>query len=304
MLNTMDLRSLEYFLAVADEESFTRAAARCRVTQPSISAQIQALERELGESLFERLPRGTSLSVGGQVLLPYARQCLAAAAAAKSEFSARAGLLQGEFRLGTVSGIERTLVPELLGTFHEQFPGVDVTVTEGTSAPLLDLVNHGGLDTAVIARPMSPLPPTLSAATLLADELLAVFNPEVFAIDSRPVPVSALHGLSIISYAPSSGLRSIMDAAFAAAGLALHVNHAANDVRLQLALAQQGVGVAISAGSDPALADVTGLSKCSLDPAIGYEKVLIWRNDSTPRAPLRAFLRLWTELRARTESQR
>jgi DNA-binding transcriptional LysR family regulator len=74
----VELRTLEYFVAVAEEESFTRAAVRCHVTQPSISQQILALERELGEPLFDRLPRGIRLSAGGAVLLDHAKRVLAA----------------------------------------------------------------------------------------------------------------------------------------------------------------------------------------------------------------------------------
>ncbi|TGD89230.1 LysR family transcriptional regulator [Mycolicibacterium sp. CH28] len=299
----MELRSLEYFLAVAEELSFTRAAAKCRISQPTISASIQALERELGEPLFDRLPRGISLSPGGEVLVPHARQCLAAAAVITSEFSARAGLVSGELRLGTVSGIERTFVPDLLGTFHQKFPGVDVMLTEATSAPLLDRVIRGGLDAAIIARPLSALPPTISTATLLRDQLLAVFDPAAVALPPGPVALDELQGHPIISYAPDSGLRAVLDDAFTRAGLLLHVAYVANDVRLQLAMAAQRVGVAVCAGSDPSLSDALGLSVRTIAPTIGFEKILVWRNDSTPRAPLRAFLALWTRMRTQSEKR-
>lgn len=299
----MELRSLEYFLAVAEELSFTRAAAKCRVTQPSISGSIQALERELGEPLFERLSRGITLSSGGQVLLPLARQCVDVAAAITSEFSARAGLVSGELRLGTVSGVDRTFVPDLLGTFHREFPGIDVSVTEATSVPLLDRVIRGGLDAAIIARPLAPLPPTVSTATLLTDQLLAVFDPAAFALPAGPLALDQLSEQPIISYAPDSGLRAILDDTFANAGLPLHVCYMANDVRLQLAMAAQQVGVAVSAGSDPSLSDTHGLSVRTIAPTIGFEKILIWRNDITPRPPLRAFLTLWTRMRTQFEQK-
>ncbi len=300
----MELRALGYFVAVADEESFTRAAERCHVAQPSISSQIQALERELGEALFERLPRGITLSAAGQVLLPYARQCLALAEAAKSEFAERAGLLSGEFGLGTVSGIERTLIPPLLRVFHERYPGVDVGVTEGTSAPLLSLVAQGRLDAAIIARPAQPLPATISASTILSDELLVAFDPEKFTFTDPAVSLTELQHHPIISYAPSSGLHPLLEDAFTQADVPLRINYAANDVRLQVAFARQGVGVAISAGSDPALVDAPDLATRRLDPPISYEKTLIWRNDAQPRAPLRAFLKLWTELRTADDEPR
>ena len=90
----MDLRSLEYFVAVAEELSFTRAAQRCQVSQPTISGQVQALERQVGEALFDRTPRGIGLTEGGRILLPYARRALRAVEDAGAEFSARAGLLR------------------------------------------------------------------------------------------------------------------------------------------------------------------------------------------------------------------
>jgi DNA-binding transcriptional LysR family regulator len=297
----MELRSLEYFIAVAEELSFTRAALRCRISQPSISASIQALERELGEPLFERLARGISLTTGGDLLLPHARRCVDAADAARSEFSARSGLLRGELRLGTVSGIERTVVPDLLGTFNRQFPGVDVTLRESTSAPLLDLVTRGALDAAVIARPLTPLPQHVSTATLLTDQLLAVFDPEAFPIGNGALAISDLPSYPIISYASDSGLRAILEEACTRAGVPLHVRYAANDVRLQLAVVAQRIGVAVSAGSDPALLDAPGLAACAIDPPVEYEKILIWRNDITPRPPLRAFLQLWINVRSHPE---
>ncbi|MCV7015503.1 LysR family transcriptional regulator [Mycolicibacterium madagascariense] len=291
----MELRALEYFVAVAEEESFTRAAVRCHVTQPSISQQIQSLERELGEQLFERLPRGIRLSPGGRVLLEHAKRALEAAAEAKSEFSARAGLVTGELNLGTVSGVERTVVPVVLGELHARFPGVKVTLAEDTSAPLLNLVLQGRLDAAVIARPLDELPAQVGSATLLSDRLMAVFDDERFSFDGPTIPLLALDGVPVISYAPSSGLRPILQCAFESGGLALHVDYAVNDTRLQVALARQGVGVAVCAGSDPALLDATDLVARPLEPEVRYDKILVWRTDQTPRAALRAFLRLWSD---------
>lgn len=284
-------------MAVAEEQSFTRAAVRCHVTQPSISQQILALERELGEQLFDRLPKGIRLTPGGEALLDHARAVLAAADAAKSEFAARAGLVTGELNLGTVSGIELTVIPAILGQLHSRFPGVRVTLTQDTSSPLLALVGQGRLDAAVIARPLEELPKTISSATLLGDQLMAVFDGDRFPLGDGATPLRCLDDVPIISYAPSSGLRPILQAAFEGIGMALHVDYAANDVSLQVALARQGVGVAISAGSDPALSGAADLVSRPLAPAVPYDKILVWRNDQQPRTALRAFLRLWTEMR-------
>lgn len=290
----MELRSLEYFIAVADERSFTRAAQQCHVTQSTISAQILGLERQLGEPLFDRSGREIALTEGGEVLLPYARRCLAAAAEARAEFSARAGLERGELRIGTGGGVEHTVIPELLGQLHRDRPGIDIHLVEATSGPLLDLVLQGRLHAAVVARPVLPLPPTLTAAPLFAGRLVIAFDPSVFALPEQ-VSLADLAGHPVISYPTTSALRTRLDAAAADQGADLAVNYVANDVRLQTAFAREGVGVAVSLGADPALRDPQGLTVRPLSPVIPIEKLLVWRNDITACAPLRAFLALWNE---------
>jgi DNA-binding transcriptional LysR family regulator len=292
----MELRTLEYFLAVAEEESFTRAAQKCFVTQPSISAQIQGLERELGESLFDRTQRTTVLTDGGRVLLPYARECVRAANDAKAEFSARAGLLRGELRVGTGGGVEHTTIPALLGELRQKYPGIDVEVAEATSAPLLDMVLQSRLHAAVIARPAAGLPPTISAAPMFSDEVVAVYDPTVYPLgDADPIALRDIVTHPVITYPLTSALRGAVERVAAEAGVVLSANVAANDVRLQVAFAQQGLGVALSVRSDPALRD-TGLDIRRISPHINFDKVLIWRNDLTAPAPLRAFLELWANL--------
>jgi DNA-binding transcriptional LysR family regulator len=290
----MDLRSLEYFVAVADELSFTRAAQRCHVTQPTISGQINTLERELGEPLFDRTARTVALTDGGEILLPYARQCLAAAENAKAEFSARAGLLRGEFRIGTGGGVENTSIPMLLGALRKAHPGIDVHLIEATSTPLLDMVVQGRLHVAVIARPHGALPATIASAPMFSGHLVAVFDPAVFSLN-EPVPLAALAGHPVITYPASSALRSRLDTAVVESGADVTVNYVANDVRLQIAFARQGVGIAICADSDPALQDCPDLAIREISPSVGFDKILVWRNDIEPAAATQAFFGVWKE---------
>ncbi len=298
----VELRSLEYFVAVAEERSFTRAAQLCHVTQSTISAQILGLEKQLGEPLFDRSGREVALTEGGQVLLPYARRCLAAAADARAEFSARAGLERGELRIGTGGGVEHTAIPELLGRLHRERPGLDIHLVEATSGPLLDLLLQGRLHAAVIARPMDPLPPTVTAAPLFTGRLVAAFDPAVYRLD-EPVSLADLAGHPLISYPTTSALRTRLDAAAREQEVRLAITYVANDVRLQTAFAREGVGVAVSLGADPALRDLRGLAVRSISPAVPIEKILVWRTDIVACAPLRAFLALWNEWSADEERQ-
>lgn len=300
MLYAMDLRSLEYFVAVAEERSFTRAAQRCYVTQPTISAQMQALERELGEPLFDRAQRSVTLTDGGRLLLPYALECLRAVNDAKAEFSARTGLLRGELRIGTGGGVEHTTVPMILGELRKKYPGIDIDVTEATSTPLLEMVLQGHLHAAVIARPNDDLPAAISAAPMFDEQIVAVFDSDVYPDPGSVVSLEHVAALPTITYPRTSALRGRIEAAADSNGIPIHVHYAANDVRLQLAFATQGLGVALCAASDPALED-THLTVRALTPAIRFEKIMVWRNDIPTSAPLRAFFDLWKIMRMTAE---
>ncbi|HEX4361499.1 MAG TPA: LysR family transcriptional regulator [Pseudonocardia sp.] len=290
----MELRTLEYFVAVAEEGSFTKAAARCHIVQPAISQQIQGLERELGERLFERLPRCVALTTGGRALLPYARECLAVAAKASAEFAARAGLLSGELNLGTVAGMQETFLPAVMGAYHRRHPGVAVRLTDGTSAPLLRRVVAGQLDAAVIAAPPE-LPAGVDSRTVLEDTIVAVLAAGTDLAGRAKLTFEDISRHPVITYNTESGLWPLISGAFEARGVALNVHHACNDVPLQVALAAERVGVALSAGSDPALLGPSGVTVVPLRPAIRYRKILVWRGTPSISAPLRAFLEIEAE---------
>src|SRR6202171_3596627 len=102
---TVTLRQLEYFLAVVEKGSFTTAAASLHVTQPGLSHQIQALERDLGGPLLERLPRSVRLTPAGRVALPHARASLAHAQRATSGARRASGVDAGELHVGTLFSI-------------------------------------------------------------------------------------------------------------------------------------------------------------------------------------------------------
>ncbi|MCX5015088.1 LysR family transcriptional regulator [Streptomyces sp. NBC_00555] len=294
----MELRTLEYFVAVAEERSFTKAAARCHVVQPAISQQIQALEKELGEPLFERLPRQVVLTSGGAALLPHARACLAAAESAVLEFADRSGLLGGSFALGTVGGLEGTVVPRLLGEYHRRYPRVAVSLTGASSPALLAKVRDGEIDAAVVAGPPDGGPAGVASRVLLEDRIVAVLPAGSRTVNLVNVPMTldeAVRG-PVISYGPDSGVHAYIREAFAAKALRLDIAYATNDVALQLALVAAGIGIALTSHASPVLAADPRFVVVPLEPAIRLRKVFVWRAGTRPSAPLRAFLDLWTEL--------
>ncbi|QIQ01255.1 LysR family transcriptional regulator [Streptomyces liangshanensis] len=288
----MELRTLGYFVAVAEEESFSRAAERCRVAQPAVSQQIRSLERELGEQLFERRPRSVVLTPAGRVLMPYARDALAAVASAKAEFAAREGVLTGDLTLGSVDGVEITPLPRMLGTFRSRYPDVTVRLVGGTSSALLDQVRHGALDAAAIAHPLQPLEDSLGHRTLLRDEIVAVVRRDRREARQTSITLQELAGTALISYGPDNGLHPAIDEAFRRADLRFAPAYATNDVALLVALAVEGVGIAVAAGADPEVHLDPRVIAVPVTPRIPYRKVLVWRRVPAPAAPLRALLAL------------
>lgn len=288
----MELRTLRFFVAVAEEESFTRAAARLFVAQPAVSQQIRSLERELGETLFDRNPRSVRLTEAGRALLPLANRTLAAADTLTAEFASRSALLTGSLSLGTVDGVEHTRLPGLLGSFHRQYPGVTVHLVDGRSSELISRVDDGRLDAAVVALPERSLPDGFRAEVMLEDEIVAVVASHSPLAGRRSVPVEMLDGRTLITYGPDSGLRPWLQAAFDAVGIDFTVRYATNDAALHVALVDAGVGVALSVRTDRALTDNPRVRALPIAPPLTYRKALVWRTAPEVSRPLRAFLAL------------
>src|SRR5690606_24467823 len=144
MLETtvMELRQLEYFVAVAEERNFTRAAERVHVSQSGISAQIRQLERELGATLFDRSTRTVTLTPAGRAALDHARAARAAAAAVDQAVSDVTGLLRGRPTVGMVIGCTLTPLFDALAAFHRAHPGVELSLWEDNSDRLVDGVRR------------------------------------------------------------------------------------------------------------------------------------------------------------------
>lgn len=149
----MELRHIRYFLAVAEEGNFTRAAARLGIGQPPLSQQIRALETELGGALFHRLPHGAALTEAGRAFLPEAESTLAAAARASTAALRAARGEAGRLAIGlTGSAAFHPIVTQTIRVFRGRWPEVQVTLDESNTMRLLDLLQREELD-AIFLRP-------------------------------------------------------------------------------------------------------------------------------------------------------
>jgi LysR family hydrogen peroxide-inducible transcriptional activator len=171
----MSLRELQYLVALADHRNFRRAAEFCLVSQPTLSTQIRKLEDELGVILFERSPRNVMLTAAGQDIVTRARRILNEVAAIKDVAKRLSAPEAGMLRLGIFPTLGPYLLPHVMPGIKERFPQLELFLTEEKSDPLLEQLQNGKLDAAILALPVHDA--QLQTALLFEEPfLLAVPN--------------------------------------------------------------------------------------------------------------------------------
>src|SRR5437762_2459669 len=168
----MAIHQLRYFVAVADEGNFSRAAAKVRVAQPSLSQQIRKLEAEIGQPLFDRLPRSVVLTEAGRCLLEYARQILASIGDARRCVDELKGKIAGEVAVGAIPTIAPYVLPELVVTFERHYPDVRLHIVEDVTSSIARRIEAGELDVALASTCQKS--PTLRIEHLGIEPLLAL----------------------------------------------------------------------------------------------------------------------------------
>jgi len=168
----MEIHQLRYFVAVADEGNFSRAAAKVRVAQPSLSQQIRKLEAEVGQPLFDRLPRSVVLTEAGRCLIEYARQILASIGDARRCVDELKGEIAGDLAVGAIPTIAPYVFPELVVTFQKHYPEVTLEIVEDVTEGITRRVEAGELDVAIASTCQQS--PTLRRESLGSEALLAL----------------------------------------------------------------------------------------------------------------------------------
>ncbi|MFF0339816.1 LysR family transcriptional regulator [Kribbella sp. NPDC004875] len=193
----MELRQLRYFVGVAEELHFGRAAERLYISTPTLSQQIKQLEREIGTTLLIRHSRGVDLTPAGQVLLARARETIQAAGLALKDTRRAAGLDEPVLRLGLLNGIPGSLPAALEQLATERFPNSTVTLEAGTTADQLRMLVSGEIDLGLVRTPLT-LPPAITSEHLATEEL-GVLLTATHPLAARPqLTLTDLNGLELI----------------------------------------------------------------------------------------------------------
>jgi DNA-binding transcriptional LysR family regulator len=282
----MELRQLEYFVAVAEEANFTRAAERVHVAQPGVSAQIRRLERELGQPLLDRSGRTVRLTEAGAAVLPYARAALAAVAGARLAVDEVTGLLRGRVAVGMITSCSLNDLSDLLARFHRAHPGVEITLSEDNSDRLLADLRDGRLDLALVGLATAP-PPGIDTQVVIDEALVAAVGLGDPLAGRTSIPLTALRDRALISLPRGTGLRTCLDEACAAADVRPRIAFEASDPSVLARLAARGLGVAILPESISGADDLRALEVTR--PRLRSRIELAWRTGGPSGPAARAF---------------
>lgn len=268
---------MRYFVAVADAGSFTRAADDLHVSQSGVSAQVRQLERALGVDLFDRSARRIRLTPAGDSLLREARLLLASADTLRERADEFAGAVRGTVRLGMVAGLTWPAVFDALAELHGRYPGLDVQLSEGSSAQLADDLDGGALDLAILTLP-DDAPAGLRAVDLVRERLVAVLAPDDALAARRAVRGRDLLGRDLVALARGTGARLAADRYLGSAGIDATPRWEVSTPTVARLLIARGLGIGLLTTST--LDPVDGLVRLRLT---GREQAstirLAWRAD-------------------------
>ncbi|WP_182899321.1 LysR family transcriptional regulator [Microbispora sp. H10830] len=283
----MELRQLEYFVAVAEERNFTRAAERVHISQSGVSAQIRQLERELGAELFDRSARSVTLTVAGKAALDHARAALAAAGALGQAVGEVTGLIRGRLTVGMVVGCTVTPLFDALAAFHRAHPGVEISLLEDNSDRLVEGVRAGALDLALAGLAVAP--DGLETLTVISERLVAAVPPGHPLAGRDGVTLGDLGSYPIVCMPYGTGLRTVFDRACASRGLQPVIALQAGAADAVAGLAARGLGVAVLSES-MAAAHRDRLTALTIEDADTPALLaLVWRGGQGPA--VREFVR-------------
>jgi LysR family transcriptional regulator, nitrogen assimilation regulatory protein len=234
----MELRSLSYFVRIAELGSITRAAAHLRVAQPALTRQVQRLEEELGAALFTRVNRGVRLTEAGQRLLDSAMRILRDVERTADEIRAHDAFPSGKIILGVTPTLCPVLAPELFGRMRQQFPNIELKVVHAGMVRLEEMLIDGRIDLALLSELSRN---RLIVSTRLAEEEMVLVTQPGTRVPGI-VTAAELRRTKLIL---GDGLRSAMDALLAGLGIELKVEIELNDHETIRRMVQQGVGASI-----------------------------------------------------------
>jgi DNA-binding transcriptional LysR family regulator len=279
----VDLRRIRYFVAIAEERSLTRAAARLRVSQPPLSQAIKALEDEIGVQLLVRSGRGVVPTDAGLVFLREARHILGAVKTAMDETVQVAAGKGGTLRLGAVASSYFGVLPRILTRLKKHVPGISIALTENNSRALIAGLMRDDLDLAVLHGPINS--EEVRSVALSVEKMCAVLPVTHRLAKKRSISVSDLRDEDFVLFdrEQAPGFFDSIVSLCVRAGFSPKIRHLSRDTPTMLQTVSIGMGVTISAESLK-YAGARNTVFCMLsDPAATVQYHLAWKPTGTSK---------------------
>lgn len=288
----MELRHVRYFLAIAETRSFTRAAERLHVTQPTLSHQIKQLEQQIGTVLFERGTKEIELTAAGNLFKPYCERILKEIDSGLLAITELEGLMRGTLRVGVFHSFSHSVLPPILSEFALRYPGVQVTAQLVPRVDLERQLISGEIDFAISY--LHDANDQIVTEPLFEEELVFIVGSMHSHAGRKSMPMRDLATLPLVLLTAEFGARQFVDRYFADNGLSPHVVLDMNAIEPILATIRHSRLATVLAPG--AIADPTGLHLVRLtDPVPKRNVGLLWRRNGHRSA---AALRMADMIRA------
>lgn len=295
----MELRHLRYFIMVAEERHFTRAAARLNMQQPPLSQQIRALEKELGFDLFKRHPKGVDLTAGGLVFLEEARVILARVEHGSLKASRAAQGIEGTLMIGfTSSAAAHPLIPRIIRAYRERYPGVELSINEGSAQEVTEDSIEKRLDIGILRAPVSTHQ-SLTFHRLLNEEMLLALPTGHPLLNDAAIPLAALKDerFILVRRPGAPGMYANLIKACQNAGFEPRIAFEVERMLTNVSLVAAGEGISVVPAS---MRDVhrESVVYCRIKDARPklLAPITLVRRTFNPSAPLQNFIELAREL--------
>jgi DNA-binding transcriptional LysR family regulator len=238
----VQLGQIEGFVEIARTGTISRAAEALSLSQPALTARVQALEDELGTALFRRTRRGMTLTPAGRAFVPHAERALEAVASGSALVRELGAGLAGELAVGVAPAVSAYVLPEILVRFTERHPNVRLLVRTGHSEEIVDLVARGEVDLGIVRRIRDP---RVRSRPLYEDELVLVVPPDHPFDAAGRIDVTAISGVQLILFDRTSSYYDMTNAIFRSAGVSPRGVTEVDNIEAAKRMVERGLGVAL-----------------------------------------------------------
>lgn len=284
----LELKQLEYFLALAQELHFTKAAEKVGISQPSLSQQIRILEAEIGMPLFDRIGKKTALTEAGHILRSHSQRVFHELAQARAAIRELQGIQRGRLSIGSLLTVSHYLLPPAIFSFHEQYPGVELSVLAMRTGDIRAALLENQLDMGIVFLPM--LDEELESLPLATEELvLAVASRDPLS-EEKTVPLDVLKEIPTVLLPSTYQMRQLIDRYCAEQGFAVKPSFEMTTMEAIVQMVASGIGATLLPRPYVDFLGNKGIAAIPFSAPIRREIGIVYRRDKFMCAATRLFL--------------